>query len=199
MFGGFFKHNSFSPRNRNQKTANRAVHPQWPRNSLNYALASRYIYHPHKGAEIRWDLRNDPYNPPLRCAFPPFARISQSVFHEPATYFPMRFVRIKLQPSPTVSFYIDVHDDAYVTVGHVLEAVYRVLREPLSESQWGRLSDVSRCRVWTAFHERCSKASHPDYESYKGMKKIDLLGNKTLFQGLETSNEGPYTWNLNLS
>ncbi|KAF5339135.1 hypothetical protein D9611_011135 [Ephemerocybe angulata] len=88
----------------------------------------------------------------------------------------------------------------FVTVGDLLIQVYEQLRWPVPQQDYHRLrSDADRKEEVAAYERRYKTLSNPEaYQSEKegGMIRVDFLGRKTLFLGLEKGKKSG-VWILN--
>ncbi|KAH6897512.1 hypothetical protein BKA70DRAFT_1231465 [Coprinopsis sp. MPI-PUGE-AT-0042] len=96
-----------------------------------------------------------------------------------------------------------------ITCGIVWEAIYHALQQPLEDSEWGMIvmDRKARERVEGAMKKRMEAAP----SSPPGPKRIDYLGDSTLFKGLEKDGEfiklrtmpgegvAPETWVLKIT
>jgi len=82
---------------------------------------------------------------------------------------------------------IDIDSNSTVTVGDVWDAMYLALQEPIVDSEWGFIARDEKLRksVESAMKQRISADPMAD----KRPKRIDLLGDSTLFRGLEKDDE----------
>jgi len=78
---------------------------------------------------------------------------------------------------------------SHVTVHDVLCAVHSCLLQPISRAEWDMLERGSKreTKVTRAYEERCIK-TRGGWE--EGVKRIDWLGQRTRFVGLQLSAEG---------
>lgn len=133
----------------------------------------------------------------------PLSRLSARALAQPAVTPPLPFITLI---SPLMSWEIRVPaaaNGAYVTVADVLEATYRSLRIPVSSADFHALRPDMQTRASAAFESRCS-GLHRSRDGYlherrKGMKRIDLLAERTRFQGLSSTSHGPNVWTINLT
>jgi len=82
---------------------------------------------------------------------------------------------------------IDIDSGSPITVGDVWDALYYALQEPIVNSEWGFIArDVKlKERVENAMAQRVAADPMAD----KQPKRIDFLGETTLFRGLEKDDE----------
>ncbi|KIJ29188.1 hypothetical protein M422DRAFT_137610, partial [Sphaerobolus stellatus SS14] len=107
----------------------------------------------------------------------------------PATNPPSSYLTIACEEFPWV---IDIRPSSsssspYVTVGDVLDGVYRGLRHHVSTAEWENASPNTQDRVRESYHRRCKRTqTHRDreVESKNGLRRIDWLGKSTMFMGL---------------
>jgi len=74
---------------------------------------------------------------------------------------------------------IDIMYTPLITCEMVWDAIYAALQEPLADSEWGLLLDREETR------QRVERAAKKRSDRDKILKRIDWLGEKTLFKGLE--------------
>jgi len=93
--------------------------------------------------------------------------------------------------------------DSFVTVGDVLDAIYRTLRVNITPQEFHSLPSPKDARRVTAAYEKRYRRidSSREYESEKrgGVKRVDFLMGHTIFTGLSPTTRGPDIWALNTS
>jgi len=91
----------------------------------------------------------------------------------------------------------------YVTVRDVFDGIYRSLRLAVLEAEFQSLpSAEARYSVNNAYTRRYKRLDDPkahELEKSKGLKRVDFLGERTLFTGLSSTMEGPHIWFLSVS
>ena len=91
----------------------------------------------------------------------------------------------------------------YVTVRDVFDGIYRSLRLAVLEPEFQCLpSAEARYSVNNAYINRCNRIGDPqvrEIEKRKGLKRVDFLGERTLFTGLSSTMEGPHVWFMSMS
>ncbi|KAF8587748.1 hypothetical protein K439DRAFT_1630359 [Ramaria rubella] len=106
-----------------------------------------------------------------------------------ATSPPVPHLRIQCEHLP---WPIEVHPSAHsgagvVTVGDVLEAIYRALRHRVRGTEYYASSTEVQHRVRDAYLRRCKRnqsMSGRAYETNNGLRRVDWLMKNTIFQGL---------------
>lgn len=157
-------------------------------NSLNRVLlASPTLRKYYRSTGISFNLRNNPQTS---------STIPFSALLEPATNYPMQRMRVVIQPLHRVSFFIDIFDNNYITVGHLMSMIHQFLRQPISWKEWNYLSRRDQDRVTRVFFERCWLSSHPSYDVRQGVRRIDLLCSYIYFCGLVPDKARKGTWTL---
>ncbi|EGO00212.1 hypothetical protein SERLA73DRAFT_180675 [Serpula lacrymans var. lacrymans S7.3] len=126
---------------------------------------------------VRYDIRK-PTNEGI------LSNTYSDVYHAPALIKPSSAFRIISKAFPWT---IDIKTPAnsIVTCGMVWDAIYSALQEPIADSEWG-LAIVEKSRK-----EAIEKAAklREEKDKDKRMKRIDWLGDTTLFKGLEKDEE----------
>jgi len=91
----------------------------------------------------------------------------------------------------------------YVTVRDVFDGIYRSLRHAALETEFQCLpSAEAKYSVNNAYTRRYKRLDNPqarELEKGKGLKRVDFLGERTLFTGLSSTMEGPHVWYLSMS
>jgi len=140
---------------------------------------------------------------------PSMAQIHNSypahVLHEPATNPPLPVMTIisrhlpwSIQVTPS-----DMKHGMYVTVMDVLTTIYNTLRLGVTEREFENLPSLEEkrrvndtfCRRYGRIEDR--KAS--ELEKSKGVKRIDFLKGKKMFEGFTRTSRGPEVWELLVS
>ncbi|PBK83510.1 hypothetical protein ARMGADRAFT_1019064 [Armillaria gallica] len=74
-----------------------------------------------------------------------------------------------------------------VSLGDVLQGLYRMMMWRISRAEWERIPEGDRAAIARAFARRCRALGNPDLEHAErqdGVKRVDLLLGKTMFRGL---------------
>jgi hypothetical protein len=91
----------------------------------------------------------------------------------------------------------------FVTVGDVLDAIYRSLRANVSAAEYHTLpSRKAMDRVSSAYELRCQRIRDhraSSEERRRGLRRVDLLMGLTKFMGLSRTSSGEDVWLLNVS
>lgn len=128
-------------------------------------------------------------------------RISSRVFTEPASTPPLRKLSIMSEHLPwTIS--VSASNGSYVTVGDVLDGVYRALQKNITPADYNSLSSHDGRRATRAYEQRYRRhRSNQAYELEKrgGMKRVDLLMGRTKFWGLAMTSHGSDMWHLSVT
>jgi hypothetical protein len=138
---------------------------------------------------VRFDVQKKPSTEILSSTY--FSNRQTSATATPVTH--MRLF------SKSFPWSIDIMNTPGINCEQVWDAVYAALQEPIADSEWGLIVDNEECR------KRVEKAARKRYEmidkdsgndnlnrsssNSKGLKRIDWLGEKTLFKGLEKDDE----------
>ncbi|EJC99224.1 uncharacterized protein FOMMEDRAFT_148768 [Fomitiporia mediterranea MF3/22] len=123
-------------------------------------------------------------------------RVPSSVAVQYATSPPVPIFRITCGIFPYREWTIEVRNSRGVTVGDVLNALYRELRHRVSNTEWTAAPRTHQARVAETFYTRCRRSADPRYEQRAGVRRIDWLLKSTVFVGLTPSVERAYTWTL---
>ena len=91
----------------------------------------------------------------------------------------------------------------YVTIRDVFDGIYLSLRHTVLEAEFRCLPSAEAIHsVKNAYTRRYKRLDDPqtrEIEKSKGMKRVDFLGERTLFTGLSSTMEGPHVWFLSMS
>ena len=91
----------------------------------------------------------------------------------------------------------------HVTVRDVFDGIYRSLRHAVLEAEFQCLPSAEvKYSVNNAYTRRYKRLDDPqarELEKSKGLKRVDFLGERTLFTGLSSTMEGPHVWFLSVS
>lgn len=143
----------------------RARAPKYP--NLNPALAA-------DTTQVRYDVRKAPSDGIL---FSTAAQLGPS----PALLSTTPSIRIISHSFPWA---LDIR--APVTCLAVFEGLHKMLQEPIADSEWGIVCSLDKARRETI--EKAAKA-RTEKDKVKKLKRIDWLGDKTAFRGLEKDDE----------
>jgi hypothetical protein len=124
---------------------------------------------------LRYDVRNVPKDTILASTY--YANC-----HTPCLGTPTSHVRLISKAFPWT---IDVKSHGSITCELIWDAVYYGLQEPLADSEWGMavVNKEKREAILKAAKKRGDK------DKDKRLKRIDWLGDTTLFRGLEQDGE----------
>ena len=128
--------------------------------------------------------------------------IPPHILNELATTPPIPSMVIRCQHLPWAIIILPTNTE-YVTVRDVLDGIYRSLSHPVLEAEFLSLpSAEARYTVKNAYTRRCIRLDDPqarELEQVEGLKRVDFLGERTLFTGLSSTMEGPHVWFLSMS
>ncbi|KAG8963261.1 hypothetical protein FRC03_003207 [Tulasnella sp. 419] len=85
---------------------------------------------------------------------------------------------------------IVVKNPTGVTIRDVLEALHTELQKPFTEGEWWIAQDEDRKRVSDAWERGCAANSGLKRKKEDGLKRVDWLGDHTLFAGLSRTSRG---------
>ena len=167
-----------------------------PQFLLHHALAfnAQSPHRYHVEPTLLWDLRYSPDYARLSSA--PDRRLSSSVKAQYATNPPVPIFRVTCGILPYRDWTIEVHNSRGVTVGDVLNALYRELRHRVNSAEWNGAPRPHQARVAETFYSRSRRSPDPRYEQRAGVRRVDWLLKSTVFVGLTPSVERGYTWQL---
>ena len=169
--------------------------PKVPSSASRYTPASVAI-HPYLATDgVVWDLM-DPPSAIIRNGH----SVSSRSLSEPATRPALPFISI-VHPRLPWSFKIHASNARFVTLGDVLDSLFRTLRVNVTQPDFQSLSERDRRRATRAYEDRYRRLrSSRMYEEEKrgGMKRVDFLMGHTRFVGL-TNNGRPDEWHLRVS
>ena len=144
--------------------------PQSKYRSLNPILAE-------DTTSLRFDLKQKPSS----------SIVSSTYFaHHPSVAFSKPTHRMRLI-SRSFPWAIDINSGGQLTVGDVLEAMHAGLQEFIVESEWGFIVRHHRCKETVEHAMKVRVAEDPTAD--KRPKRIDYLGDATLFRGLEKDDD----------
>ncbi|KAI0695702.1 hypothetical protein BC835DRAFT_1272925 [Cytidiella melzeri] len=147
----------------------------------------------HAGASQRpfvWDLRDRPseisshsaYDP----AYPiPAASLSLAATTPPAHRLEIRctYLPWKITVTPSQRF-----NNIYVTVGDIMSELYNCLRLQISQEEFNMACGGNpeyKHQIEAAYDRRVARSRSPREEKMKGIRRVDLLGDFTVFAGFE--------------
>jgi len=130
---------------------------------------------------LHWDIRSSPRN----AVFVTSTITSSSEFARPATYPPVRKLRVVSGLIPT-SWRVTVSNSTGVTVWDILVAVHHALQTPLTQFEWDCKSEKERARIERAYHSRCLASSNVEQTRKRGVLRIDCFLSTTVFAGLSS-------------
>lgn len=162
---------SLKPQNSAMSTPSVALNPV-----LSPSTSSR-----HSVVPLNWDIRSSPRN----AVFATSTVTSPSEFARPATYPPVRKLRVVSGLIPT-SWRVTVSNPTGVTVWDVLVAIYMALQTPLTQFEWACKSEKERARIERAYHSRCLASSNVEHSQRRGVRRIDCFLSTTVFAGLSS-------------
>jgi hypothetical protein len=91
----------------------------------------------------------------------------------------------------------------HVTVRDVFDGIYRSLRLAVHEAEFQYLPSAeakhSVNNAYTRRYKRLDDLQARELERSKGLKRVDFLGERTLFTGLSSTMERPNVWFLGVS
>ncbi|CDO71030.1 hypothetical protein BN946_scf184844.g34 [Trametes cinnabarina] len=171
-----------------------------PQVQINNCLA----HLPGVGALLHWDLTQECQTAQLRVA-DGWSSLPSELLAMPATTPKLGSLTIVCDGFPWAITVLPWKDAAwspapYVTVGDVLYSVYRALRREVTpaEEKEIRGTGFEKC-VQAAYERRWQHIADPNrrMEEYKkGVKRVDFLCQKRMFQGLSVVPEGLPAMNL---
>jgi hypothetical protein len=132
--------------------------------------------------KLRFDVKHHPQSEILASTWYSYRTSPAKAPSQYATSY-MRLISHKFP----WSIDIRLHPGTNITCGIIWEAIYHALQEPLEDSEWGMIvmDRKVRERVEGAMKKRMESAP----SSPLGPKRIDYLGDATLFKGLEKDGE----------
>ncbi|KAI0088435.1 hypothetical protein BDY19DRAFT_950952 [Irpex rosettiformis] len=148
----------------------------------------------HAGASQRpfvWDLRNRPsdiapQSSSYDSAYPiPASSLALAATTPPAYRLEIRCTQLpwKFTVTPSQRF-----KNVCVTVGDVMSELYNALRLQISQEEFHVACGGNpqyRQQVEASYERRVARSKSPREERAKGIRRIDLLGDYTLFSGFE--------------
>lgn len=106
--------------------------------------------------------------------------------HHPSVAFSRSTHRMRLI-SKSFPWAIDINSGGQLTVGDVLEAMHAGLQESIVESEWGFIVRDNKSKETIENAMKVRVAADPTAD--KRPKRIDFLGDATLFRGLEKDDD----------
>lgn len=167
------------------------------------AVDSLLAYHSHpSNVLINYDFSHPPSQATLRRSSSVPVGLSASDLTRPASYPPLEKMYITCPYLPwTITVYPSSSHRPVVTVGDVLETLFRTLRKHVSGDEWHSEHSKRRETVRQAWLRRVKRQqTHKDreYERSNGLRRIDWLEKMTVFQGLELAKGSKNTWILHV-
>jgi hypothetical protein len=164
-----------------------------------YALAS---IHPLLGITQPSPMMKYDVSQPPSTIKPNVLTISPHALNELATTPPIPSMIIRCPHLPWTITILPTNSK-YVTVRDVFDGIYRSLRHAVLEAEFQCLpSAEAKYSVNNAYNRRYKRIVDPkvrEIEKIKGLKRVDFLGERTLFTGLSSTMEGPHVWFLSMS
>jgi len=174
--------------------------PRTPVSAAGYVLAS---LHPVLATTTQPTtmLHYDVSCPPSTIT-PNVSTVKPHVFNEMATNPPVPSMVIRCSHLPWTITILPTNTK-YVTVRDVFDGIYRSLRLMVHAAEFECLpSPEAKHRVNNAYvrrYKRIDDTETRQHEKAKGLKRVDFLGEHTLFKGLSSTIEGPHVWLLSMS
>lgn len=146
------------------------------------------LVHVALGPELDWDLTLPAQSARLQ-RFPhisPYTLATQPAMNPPlpalviiCEHLPQWMIEVR--PTPNTN-----RTAAFVTVGNVLRALYRTLRQGVTDAELSALEPAQRDRAHDAYVRRYRRlhGATRAREKAKGVKRVDLLGKRRVFRGL---------------
>lgn len=126
---------------------------------------------------LRFDLKEKPSQSIIASTY--YAHRPSHVFIKPTQR--MRLI------SKSFPWTIDIDSNAPITVGDVWDAMHVALQQHIVESEWGFICRDEKLKKTVENAMKARIASDPMAD--KRPKRIDLLGDATLFRGLEKDDD----------
>ncbi|KAK7029700.1 hypothetical protein VNI00_014398 [Paramarasmius palmivorus] len=127
------------------------------------------------------------------------AKHNPGVFVQSATQPPLPFITIIIPELGNCTVQVKAESAPYVTVGDVLDGIYRTLRQSITPAEYNRYNNQQRLQIDASYKRRYTRYTHPagyQLEKAKGAKKVDLLLGRAMFMGLTSTGSGPDVWTL---
>lgn len=128
--------------------------------------------------------------------------LSEQDLAQPATHplvTQMHIADIADDPAPTFSHSILVHNTCGITCGDVFETIWRHFQEHIRPDEYDSWSPRRRDLAARAYHKRVHEPldwAQPNNIPGRrdGLRRIDYMGDKVMFRGLEPSPRKDNTW-----
>ncbi|KDQ59008.1 hypothetical protein JAAARDRAFT_205996 [Jaapia argillacea MUCL 33604] len=144
---------------------------------------------------ILFDLSISTFNPYGFIGIGKTIPLSSYELSQPATYPPTTRMDITCHSisqlrnlfSNTVLTQVSaVPQTTHITVGAVLDSIYRSLRYPINHQIWDMADSSQKDELTSAYYRRCATSLNTGEfeERKKGVKRVDYLGQKVFFGGL---------------
>lgn len=177
--------------------------PRTPVSATGSSLAGPVLarIHPLLGITQPPMLKYDVSQPPSTIK-PNVLSIPSHAFNELATTPPIPSMVIRCSHLPWTITILPTNTK-YVTVRDVFDGIYRSLRHGVLEAEFQCLPSAearySVNNAYTRRYKRLDDLQARELEKSKGLKRVDFLGERTLFTGLSSTMEGPHVWFLSVS
>jgi len=146
---------------------------------------------------LNWDVSLPPSTISTR-----HRELSRHTLAEPATSPPLSRITLR-SPHMPWNITVSATRDGCVTVGDVLDTIYRTLRANVSSREFHELPSAKDSRRVTAAYEQRYRRHNRSkgYESEKqgGLRRVDFLMGHNIFTGFSPTTRGPDVWALNTS
>jgi hypothetical protein len=107
--------------------------------------------------------------------------------HDPATFPRVDFLRII---SPHVPWTVEVRNPDGVTCGDVCERLYAKFNELVARPEWETVPPEYKKEVTLAYKKnRSTEPGYPGGMMGAGIKRVDFLGERTMFGGAQIDDE----------
>ncbi|KAF8149456.1 hypothetical protein B0H34DRAFT_733772 [Crassisporium funariophilum] len=126
---------------------------------------------------LRFDIRQKPSNTILTSTY--YSNRHAVALAKPTTH--MRLV------SKAFPWQIDIKSPANITCEDVWESLYMALQEPIADSEWGFIIKDKKHKE--TVENAAKKRVESDPNADKRPKRIDYLGDNTLFRGLDKDDD----------
>ncbi|KAI0337633.1 hypothetical protein BDW22DRAFT_862949 [Trametopsis cervina] len=115
--------------------------------------------------------------------------LPHAVLSFPAIDFSTTHVVVQCEGLP---WEILIHAEAgYLTVGHVLDGIHRLLMQPITPNEWRAIGQYGHDELtWEALQVRCRESPYNTTADAFVPKRIDYLGRNCLFGGLVMGGDG---------
>jgi hypothetical protein len=127
--------------------------------------------------------------------------LEESYRVQPAT-FPrvthMHIIGVGDDTAPTFPWPATVHNPTGITCQDVLNAIFANFQEHISEDEYDVWTERQKDRCTRAYHLRVENANawNPELTppTHDGLRRIDYMGDRVMFRGLEPSPDGDLSW-----